>query len=78
MDITRTGPQQKALNKFQKKIEGTLTTTDFKKLSVHDKEEYIKQTLIKKRGNRNRTYGYYSCYHCAKADIFNEGYISED
>lgn len=77
--IQRTGSQQKALIKFQKKIEdGTLTTTDFKKLSVHDKQEYLKQTLNKKYGTRNRTYGYYNCYHCAKTDIFNEGYISEE
>ena len=76
----RTGPQIKALNKFQKDIEShNLTETQFKKLSTFDKKEYLINTLKKKRGDRARFYGYYECYECAKADVFQtEEYISEE
>lgn len=78
--VQRTGSQTKALKSYEKSIEsGTLTQTNFKKLSVHDKKEYLIKVLVKKRGNRNRDYGYYNCYECAKADVFETGaYISEE
>lgn len=78
--IQRTGPQKQALQQYAKSIAaGTLTETQFKKLSVHDKKEYLTNTLAKKRGNRGRCYGYYGCYECAKADVFETGaYISEE
>ena len=80
MTETRTGPQAKSLKQFEKSIDScTLTQTQFKKLSVPDKKDYLIRVLTKKRGNRGRYYGYYDCYECAKTDVFDTGaYISEE
>jgi hypothetical protein len=78
--IQRTGHQKKALESYKKDMDQcSLTQTQFKKLSVYDKKEYLSNVLSKKRGDRGRDYGYYNCYECAKADVFEtRGYISED
>lgn len=78
--VQRTGSQKKALQQYQKSIDSSnLTQTQFKKLSVHDKKMYLTNVLSKKRGNRGRYYGFYDCYECAKADVFDTGaYISEE
>jgi hypothetical protein len=77
--VLRNKSQLKALKQYSKKIEsGTLTLIEFKKLSSHDRYEYLKRKSIEKRGDRGRCMGYYSCEECAKADIFETGgYISE-
>jgi hypothetical protein len=80
--------QRKLMQQYQKKWDGhTLTRAELERFSSSDQIAYL-NTIIEAQhpGGRIRTPGgliptiggWYACLRCAKASVFQDGYVSED
>ena len=80
--------QRQFVSTHTKQIENcTLTHDEYNKLGYTEKTKYLNRAIKKKWPNSRispdtgklRIIGeYFDCIHCAEADLFEDGYVSEN